>query len=78
MTISKIAPTLHHRVSALEQRADKHDEMAAKIGEIYDAWTKLKNINWFVVKIGSVAAGGLGLIAIVSTIITNAAHLTGH
>jgi hypothetical protein len=72
------SPTQGERIVALEKRADAHDAIAAQVGEMYEFFKTLRTINWFVVKVGAWLAGGLGLIAVVLTIATNAAKLLGH
>jgi hypothetical protein len=77
------AMTQAERVATLERRADAHDQvlkpMADQLAELYGAWTKLKTINWFIVKVAAIAGGSLGFIAVASTIWLNVSRLfTGH
>lgn len=69
------------RLAALEQRADGHDGMAAQVKEMHDFFSKAKLIigavNWFTVKLIAIVGGGLGLIAVVLTIVGNATKLIG-
>lgn len=74
MSVARIPRlTTTDRVAALEQRADGHDRliepMARQMAEMYDAWTRAKTINWFVVKLGAWVGGGAGAVAVVLTII---------
>jgi hypothetical protein len=78
MSVARLRPTIHHRVGELEKRADKHDTMADQVHEMYEVFKTVKTINWFVVKVAAVAGGGLGFVAVVLTIIGNAAKLAGH
>jgi len=71
-------PSQSERIAALEKRAEAHDKMAEQFAEIYEAWGKLKTINWFVVKVLAWIGGGLGFVAVVLTIASNAAKLAGH
>jgi len=75
-------PTQSERVTKLEQRADKHDEiikpMAEQVAEMYGLLDKARTINWFMVKIFAIGGGVLGGIAVVLTIAGNAAKLLGH
>ena len=72
MSVTRIRPSLHERVSHLEERAKVHDTMAVKIDELYEAWTKAKHIlgamNWFWVKIVGGGFATLGGVAVLLTI----------
>ena len=68
-------PSQSERIAALEKRAEAHDKMAEQFAEIYEAWGKLKTINWFVVKVLAWIGGSLGAIAVVLTIVDKASHL---
>jgi hypothetical protein len=71
------------RLAALEQRADDNDKiikpMAEQVSELYGLLEKARTINWFVVKIWAWVIGGLGAVAVVLTIASNAIKIaTGH
>lgn len=75
-TVTLVRPPTHaERLAALEKRAEAHDKMAEQFDEIYEAWGKLKTINWFVVKVLAWIGGVLGAIAVVLTIADKASHL---
>ncbi len=75
------APNHTDRIVALEQRAADHDKiikpMAEQVAEMYALLTRWRNINWFVVKACAIAGGALGFVAVVLTILGNAAKLAG-
>lgn len=71
------------RLGTLESRADGHDKllkpMAEQLGEIYEIYTRVKNINWFLVKLFAYVGGFLGFCAVVLTVISGVQRLvTGH
>jgi DNA-binding ferritin-like protein len=77
--------TTAERLETLEKRADGHDKVIAavtpigeQVKEMFEAWTMLKNFNWFVVKIGAIIGGALGFIAVALTIAEKVSHFTGH
>jgi hypothetical protein len=62
------------RIGALEQRTDAFEKMAEPLTEICEAWGRLKTINWFLVKVGAIAGGGLGFLAVVLTVAEKVMH----
>jgi hypothetical protein len=82
MTVTRLKPSLHDRVSRLETRADGHDVMVTQFSEIYEAFTKAKTIlgffNWFWVKIVGGIFAALGGLAVVLTIVEKLGMLVGH
>jgi hypothetical protein len=67
------------RIAALERRADAHDAMAGQVGEMHEAYIRLKNINWFLVKVAAYIGGVVGFCAVVLTVITGIQRLLiGH
>lgn len=75
--------TTAERLAALERRADGHDTvlkpMAEQLAELFEFFTKLKTINWFIVKTAAISGGVIGFIAVVLTIVVSAVRLvTGH
>ena len=67
------------RISALEKRADAHDAMAGQVGEMHEAYTRLKNINWFLVKVALVITGFVGFSAAALAVVTGIQRLLiGH
>lgn len=76
------------RLTTLESRADAHDKviapmavqvakMSPQVDELYALLDTARKINWFLVKLAAVAGGGLGLVAVVLTILANGAKLLG-
>ncbi|MCK1501514.1 hypothetical protein [Bradyrhizobium sp. 188] len=83
MSVARISRlTTTDRIAALEQRADAHDKMAQQVQELYDLYTTARTIlgamNWFWLKFAAFVGGGLGLVAVGSTIWINFGRLIGH
>lgn len=84
MTVARIARAgAHERLSALEMRADGHDKvikpMADQVAEMYALLTRLRNINWFLVKVAAYAGGAMGFVSVVLMAVTSVVRLwTGH
>jgi hypothetical protein len=74
--------TVQQRVEALEKRAEHHDRvippMAEQLAELYGAWSKLKTINWFFVKLVGYGGGSLGAVAVLLTIYEKASAIFHH
>ena len=75
-------PTTTERLAALERRADGHDQiippMALQVAEMYEWLTRLKTINWFLVKVSVGVFGFAGFLAAVLTAIGTVMKLLGH
>lgn len=71
-------PTIADRIAALEEKGKVHDKMAEQFAEIYEAWSRLKTINWFFVKLIGYGGGALGAVAVVLTIWEKAGLILGH
>ena len=74
---------VERRLDGHDQRADGHDQvikpMAEQVAELYGLWTKVRTINWFIVKVAAIAGGAMGFFAVVLTIVANGLRLlTGH
>ena len=78
MTVTRMRPSLHDRVSQLEDGTKAHAAMAAQVEELYEAWTRIKTINWFLVKSVGWAGGSLGFLAILLTIANTVRMLIAH
>jgi hypothetical protein len=70
--------TTHERLTALEERAKTHEQMAVQVKEMYELLTRWRNINWFFVKLAAIGGGGLGALAVLLTIMDKALQLLGH
>lgn len=82
MTVAKLRPSLHDRVTDLEKRADGHDKMVEQFSEIYIAFKNAKIVLRIFNRLSVKALAGLfaliGAAAAVLTIWERASALFGH